>query len=166
MHYLTALTCLFLAQAGLSNLGSNTAIQPLIISVRCRDNPSCIFEQNDVIVEMTITNATDHEIGLPLEYLRKKGLHCYLTDNESGKMITLNMSLTPASIKRRFVKLNAGESTTISRTIDAGLILSIRKTNINLIVHVGISGVIQMRNDDEPIEFVDGADIVITGKDS
>jgi hypothetical protein len=143
----------------------NMDTSPLKIMVNCRDNPSCLFDNNDIVIDLTITNNTDHEIGLPLEYLRKKGLHCFLVDNETNRKITMGISLTPESIRREFVKVGSGESIKVSRKISAELILSIRDKMVDLTANLAVAGLLQLHEGEEPVNFVEEVKVAIQGRD-
>lgn len=138
---------------------------PLLVFLSCQDNPTCTFTNTDITVELTIVNNTNQEIGVPLEYLRMKGMNCFLVDNENGKKITLGVSLTPDSIKIKFTRLSPKASVKISRAIESELILSIRKKMVDMTVHIGIGGLMEMRPGDAPIKFVENAEVLIRGKD-
>jgi hypothetical protein len=144
-----------------ANMNSST----LAVSITCRDNPGCIFEGKDLILDVFVKNNTVSAIGLPLPFLKKKGLHCFLVDNASGKKITLGVSLTPESLTTDFVKLAPGEKIKLSRKISADLVRSIREKMVSLTANVAVAGMMEPRDGEQPVEFVEKVEIVIRGKD-
>lgn len=137
----------------------------LEVSINCRGNPGCVFEGKDIILDVFVKNNTARDIGLPLNFLRKKGLHCFLVDNTSGKKITLGVSLTPESLTTDFARVAPGEHIKISRTISADLVRSIRDRMVNLTANVAVAGMMEPDVGEAPVEFVEKVEIVIRGKD-
>jgi len=136
----------------------------LRVSISCRDNPDCTFDNKDIIVDVIMQNSADHTIGLPLNYFRAKGLHCFLVNNETNKKMVLGISLTPDSLKREFTKMRAGEQVRLSRKISASLIRSMTGKVVNLTANVAIYGLIEMSENEEPVEFTKEAKVTIQGK--
>jgi hypothetical protein len=147
------------------NNGENMNASILAVSISCRDNPACVFEGQDLILDVFIKNNSAGAIGFPLHFLKKKGLHCFLVDNASGKRITLGVSLTAESLATDFVKIAPGEKVKFSRKISAGLVRSIREKMVNLTANVAVAGLMEPGDGERPVEFVEKVEIVIRGKD-
>lgn len=137
----------------------------LRISVTCRENSECIFDNKDLTLDLMVANNSSHDIGFPLEHMRKKGIHCFLVDNESNRKITLDVSLTPEEIKKEFVKLPPGGQINLSQKIGADLILFMRNKMVDLTVNLAITGVMEVHQGEEPVRFLKEAEIRIVGRD-
>lgn len=138
----------------------------LKLAAHCLNNEYCLFEGKDVDIDVTITNISPDTIGLPVNYFKRKGIHCMLIDNVTNTKIAMDISLTPASIKREFTAIAPGETIHLSHEVSADVIRAIRVNMVDLTVNLGIGGLMQLHNQEEPVRFTKEINVRILSPDT
>lgn len=165
MYYFLSLALTISIVSHTLQSGENMESNFFKVRVSCRNNPECIFDGQDIIIDFFMKNTSGHPIEFPLQYLRRKGLHCFLEDNLTHKKLTLGISLTSEEIKRDFSKLGIDEEVTLSRKITAESIRFLRNEMVNVTVNVAATGFARMHEDSAPSIFDEEATIKIQGRD-
>jgi hypothetical protein len=136
----------------------------LQVAISCRDNPECVFNRDDILLDIVVTNTADHDIGLPLAYLRRKGIYCLIFDKRTNKKMEMGTSLTPLSLQREFVRVSPGQQIKLSHKLGADMIRSIGDRLADFDAVIEISGLLELKKGEEPIDFIEEAKISIQGK--
>ena len=108
---------------------ASTQNSPVQISALCRDNTQCIFDGDDIVVDITVANISDRPVGVPVEFIKKKGPVSVLQDQETGKEFMLRTGLPKSELMEQFTQIPAGGSFTTQKTITAHEISSLRGLN-------------------------------------
>jgi hypothetical protein len=140
--------------------------KPVAIYAICRENATCIFTGKDMLIDVYIANNSPVSIGIPLEYLRKKGLHGHLIDNETKRKITFGISLTSPELKRMFVNVNPGEHVIVSKMIKAELIQSLRPKMTDMTVNLEVAGLVKLEEGAEPVDLSQEVELIVQGQDT
>jgi hypothetical protein len=138
---------------------------PLTISVECEGNTRCEFNGEDIHLRIRVTNTSSANIGVPLEYLKKKGPHVQLTDVRSGKNRWLRVGLAPRALQEKFVTIAPNEVIEISTTLTANEIRTFRNDFVDLDVEVAIVAKLKPENRDQ-LEFSESKTFNIAGRDT
>jgi hypothetical protein len=138
---------------------------PFSITATCRDNPQCIFENEDIIVELSIRNDAPHEVRIPLEFIDQSGPYCALIDNETGKKITLRVGLPDHLKIEDYVIIKTKETVKMVRRISVSNIRATRSEMVDLTAKLTIAGPIQLHPGAEQVRFRNDIDVRIIGKD-
>jgi hypothetical protein len=146
--------------------GKTMNIDEIALTAECRDNPACIYDDKDMVVDLILTNKSDQEIGLPYKYLIQKGAQLSLTDIESNKKISFRVSLTPPELRTNFVAVKPGEKIVIPRKILSESIRDMRGSMTNIIAKLGLGGLAQLRKNQEPVQFEKEVELRIRGRDT
>lgn len=136
----------------------------LQVAISCRDNPECVFNRDDILLDIVVTNTADHDIGLPLAYLRRKGIYCLIFDKRTNKKMEMGTSLTPLPLQREFVRVSPGQQIKLSHKLGADMIRSIGDRLADFDAVIEISGLLELKEGEEPINFIEEAKISIQGK--
>jgi len=91
------LLVLFLGCAQTTDNAMNTQI--LTVSVSCRDNPDCLFTDQDMFVDIRMTNEQDADVRIPIEYLRKSGPFVKLIDARTKAVTSLKGNLADPALR-------------------------------------------------------------------
>ena len=139
---------------------------PLEVSIKCTDNPSCIYGGTEIPVEIIIRNDADYEIGYPQLYIQARGPTMKLIDNLSGAEKILKVGLANHDLKSKFTTLAPNETLSVTSVIRTSELTSLRKEYVDLTLEVGVSANVKVRNSDEPEKYQGRARIRIIGKDT
>ncbi len=82
----------------------------LIVDAKCRSNAECLFEGQDIFLDISITNNQKTEIGFPLSFLRKTGPVIRLIDTHTKADNYLKNNLADLDLQRKFTFIRPGES--------------------------------------------------------
>lgn len=82
----------------------------LEISVKCKDDPKCEFKDEDIFLEIFITNRSNGDIGYPLEFAKERGPSVTLRDTETKRESQLSTHLADWDLKTEFTVIKPGES--------------------------------------------------------
>ncbi len=137
---------------------------PLSITVECRENPECIFSGEDIILRITITNQSNHPVGVPVQFMKKRGAYVKLTDVKTGKDFDLRVSLPTRSLSNVFETLAPKESVELARIITAEEIQLFGVDDIDLDVRVEFAAHIKVEGEPEPVDLASQGTLKIIGK--
>ncbi len=137
----------------------------LKISMSCRNNPECIFNGEEIILDIVLTNIASHDIGLPLSYLRRRGVSCVLIDNRTNKKFEMGVPITPPSLRREFVRISPRQEVKLVYELGADLIGSIGDKRADFTAVLRVGSLLELKEGDEPMNFTEEAKIHIHGMD-
>lgn len=138
---------------------------PFSIKTACRDNPQCIFDKKDILIDLFIKNEASHDIRIALEFINQSGPYCILVDNESKKKITLRPGLPDHSKIEDFVIVRPSETVKMTRRITASQINATRLDMVDLTAKLTVAGPLQLHPGEEPIRFRNDVEVQIIGRD-
>lgn len=139
---------------------------PLSVKFECKDNPECIFEGRPITVEITISNPQNYDIGIPFEYLERRGPYCTIIDTITREEVQLGVGLPRESLRTKFFKLKPGEKIKIERTIVSADIQAFKVKMVDIHATLTITSFIELPEMTEPIRFRSAATIHIVGRDT
>jgi len=84
--------------------------QPLEVRVFCRDNERCLFDGEDIVIDIRITNNHNAAIRFPLEYTKKKSPVIELRDNRTKTTTFLPTHIADHELKENLETVAPGES--------------------------------------------------------
>ncbi len=134
VSYLILSSTLFQTEPG--NITMNES--PITISVVCVGNPRCIFDGNDIPLQITVKNSSKKNVGFSVEYLTQKGPNVQLTDRISSESLWLRVSKPPAEIADKFDIIAPNDSFELETTVTASEIRSFRHEMVDLDINVVI----------------------------
>lgn len=127
---------------------------PLSISIKCPANPNCVFDGQDMELEIIIQNRSGVDVGLNLDYIRRAGPYIELIDAKTGRRMDLHVGLVSNELLKNFHMLSPMQSVRLNETIKAYEITTFREKSIDLTIKVAFPGNIRVGND-EPESFDD-----------
>jgi len=89
----------------------------LAISAKCRGNAPCLFEGQDMFLEIRITNNHDEQIGFPLGFVQKTGPTIRLVDLRTKAETYLRTNLASFDLREKFTQIQPGESVVLEWVI-------------------------------------------------
>jgi hypothetical protein len=94
-----------------SQLKDDTVTTSLLtVAARCRANAACLFEGQDMFVDIAITNTHTSDIRFPLEYVRKNGPLVKLTDVRTKAETYLQRNLADPALLEKLTTIQPGAS--------------------------------------------------------
>ena len=88
--------------------------QPLTITVTCKDNPSCVFRDEDLFLDIAVTNTTAGTIGFPLAFVQKTGPSIRLSDRRTGQETNLRTTAADFALKDDLTPIAPGGAARIA----------------------------------------------------
>lgn len=140
-------------------------MKPITISVACDRNITCEFYGEDIRLKIQIKNTSGATLGIPLEYIKKRGPHVQLTDIKTGNNRWLRVSLAPRVLREKYVFVGPDETVEISTLLSAREIRVFREHFVDLDVEVAIISKVKPENGD-PIDISESHTFKITGRDT
>ena len=93
---------------------------PLAIKVNCKDNEKCLFDKEDIFLEINIQNVGSSDVvGFPLEYVKHKGPIVKLTDVRTNAETYVPTHIADWDLKENLTQIKPGESATMEWVITA-----------------------------------------------
>jgi hypothetical protein len=118
----------------------------LEISVKCKDDPKCEFKDEDVFIEIIITNRSNSDIGYPLEFAKERGPSVTLRDTETKKESQLSTHLADWDLKTEFTVIKPGESVKIDWVVTEDELKQFGGKYVDVTVEVSLSDEIRVNN--------------------
>ena len=91
--------------------------QLLTVSVKCKDNPECLFEGEDIFLEIKITNRHNAVVEFPLEYVKDKGPVIKMIDTRTKREIYIPTHPADPELINKYTGIRPGESVVIEYVI-------------------------------------------------
>jgi uncharacterized protein YajQ (UPF0234 family) len=139
---------------------------PLSVKFECKNNPECVFEGKPITVEITISNPKNYDIGIPFEYLERRGPYCTIVDTLTREEVQLGVGLPRESLRKKFVKLKPGERVKVERTIVNADIQAFKAKMVDIQANLTIISLIKLPELTEPIQFRSASTMHIVGRDT
>jgi hypothetical protein len=149
-----------------NEINSNMDTNPLSVKFECKNNPACVFDGRPITFEITISNPKNYDIGIPIEYLERRGPYCTIIDTITQEEVQLGVGLPRESLRTKFVKLKPGEQVKIERTIANADIQAFKLKMVDIHANLTITSLIELPELTEPIRFRSSAKIHIVGRDT
>jgi len=139
----------------------------LSVHAECRDNAQCIFENESMLVELTIKNVSTKPIGVPVEFLGQKGPHCVLIDTETREEFQLNPPPPPdLSLKKKLTQIPPGGSIRIEQLVPSGAIKEFRERMVDLTAKFVIIVPVKVEGMESPVRQIASTTLRILGRDT
>ena len=141
---LTASLCVLLAFATqIQNCSDKKEIkmsdQTLTVEVKCKNNPECLFDDDDIFIEIFVINRSGSDVGFPLEFAREKGPGVKLIDTETKKESLLSTHLADWDLKDEFVQIKPGDSVTIEWVVTEDELTQFGHKKVDLTIEVSLA---------------------------
>lgn len=112
--------------------------KPLAVEVKCKNNPGCLYDGEDVFIEIYIVNKSDSEVGFPLEFAKHKGPGVRLIDTETRNEGFLSTHLADWNLKHDFVPIKPKASASFEWVITAEELAQFGHKYVDLTVEISI----------------------------
>ena len=113
--------------------------QPLTITVTCKDNPSCVFQGEDLFLEIAVTNPTASPVGFPLAFVQKTGPSIRLINRRTGQETNLRTSLADLALRDELTPVAPGRAVTIAWLITVFELRHMGGADVDLLAEVTVS---------------------------
>jgi hypothetical protein len=111
----------------------------LEISATCHDNAACIYDGDNIKIDITIKNSGPDIIGFPLEYIIRRGPKIKLINETNQESRNQRISLAPYELLKKFKKIYPGESIMFDAIIPSSEILIFQQDPIAVTAEVRAS---------------------------
>jgi len=91
----------------------------LTVTAKCRENDQCLFEGQDMFLDISITNNSEKAIGFPLAYLQKTGPIIRLIDTRTKVETNLKTSLADFDLREEFTLIQPGKAVLVEWVISS-----------------------------------------------
>lgn len=139
---------------------------PIQISASCRDNTQCIFDGDDIVVDITVANVSNGLVGVPVEFIKKKGPVSVLQDQETGKKFVLRTGLPKSELMEQFTQIPAGGSFITQKTLTAHEISALRGVNADFTAKFTIGAPFKLNDRAEAVFLQVDTALRIIGKET
>lgn len=123
----------------------------LDITVKCRGNDQCIFEEQDVFLDISVTNTQETEIGFPLDYLQKTGPIIRLIDSHTEADTYVKTNLADFDLREKFTAIQPGESLAIEWVLTSDELKQFGGPYVDVSAEITVMAEIQLEG--EKVEF-------------
>lgn len=160
------ITLILLATAPIFSFGNPVDQNNLTITLSCAGKTACIFNGEDIPIEITIKNTSPSPIGFPQLFVQKTGPFIMLTDAETGAKYNLRMRLADHELMTRFTEILPGDAIKITTHIINLEITKFRKNFVDLTAEIGYMAGIKIPGKNDTVLFNKTEKIKIIGKDT
>lgn len=115
------------------------AIIPLRVDVKCRDNPSCVFNNANLPIDIVIANDNDFDIDLPLAFIKQKGPYIRITDALTKKSVYLNTGIPGSPTAKTLTRISPGGKVSFTWIIFLGELMEFHNRPIDLSAEIIIT---------------------------
>ncbi|HCA59613.1 MAG TPA: hypothetical protein DEP46_16720 [Blastocatellia bacterium] len=133
------------------------------IEVKCKNNPGCLFDGEDIFIEIFIINKGSSDVGYPLEFAKEKGPSVRLIDTETKNESSLSTHLADWDLKEEFTTIKPGASVSFEWVITDEELKQFGHKYVDLTVEVGLADSIRYKG--EIVEFSGTGTTRIVSKD-
>lgn len=135
---------------------------PLAIKVSCKENEKCLFDEEDIFLEINIKNVGSNDVSFPLEYVKRKGPIVKLTDVRTNAETFVPTHIADWDLKEKLVPIKPSESVMIGWVITAGEIRQFG-ADVDVIAEVTIMAEVFAKG--KKLEFRGSDSVHIVSKD-
>lgn len=145
--------------------------QLLSVQVTCKEKTECLFDGQDMPIDIAIRNVSPFSIGLPQQYMQEKGPYLTLIDKETQAKAVLKTGLPKFALKKVFTTIKPGEVIHLSSILKAQEITEFRLKLIDVTALIELSAKVKVNDPALPPEhelsdFESSATLRILGKDT
>jgi hypothetical protein len=135
----------------------------LEIKATCKGNDKCLFDGQDIFLDINITNKQNTEIGFPLDFRQKTGPYIKLIDTRTKAESDLRTNLASEKLLEKFTLIKPGESIALRWVIHNDELQQFNGPYVDLSAVIKVAADIQVN---EKIVHFDGIDTIrIVSKD-
>jgi hypothetical protein len=117
----------------------------LTIKAKCKGNDQCLFEGQDLFLQITITNQQPVAIGYPLAYRQKTGPTIRLVDERTKAEAYLKTNLADPDLRQNFTEIPPGESVVLEWVITSGEIEQFARPTVDISAEITLKAEIRVR---------------------
>jgi hypothetical protein len=164
-HHLTAIATILISACAISH--ENTMnINPLSVSIECKDNPECFFYGENIPITISIKNDGASDIELPLIFMQKTGPNIKLIDTKKNRSTFLKRNLADPALRKTLTKIAPGKSVSIDWILINTEIEQFDNTSVDLTVEVTVQSLNNKKLDGEPETLNSSGHVRIVSKSS
>jgi hypothetical protein len=123
-----------------NNLYGDTPMtnQLLAITATCKGNKQCLFDGQDMFLDIKITNNQPINIGFPLEFLQQSGPIIRLIDNRTKAESYLKKNLADLALQNQFTQIKPGGSVILEWVIFSNEIQQFSSQHLDLTAEITV----------------------------
>ena len=137
--------------------------QQLTIAAKCRANDRCLFEGNDLFLDISISNNENIEIGFPLAYVQKTGPIVRLIDTRTKTETHLKRNLADLDLREKFTMIPPGRSIALEWVITSDELQQFGGRFVDVSAEITLMATIQVSG--QRVEFRGTDTLHIVSKD-
>lgn len=119
MHYKVAVGLLVFLSACNSVKDKPMTNELLTITAKCRQNDQCLFEGQDMFLDISITNNHNSAIGFPLAFCQNTGPIIRLIDTRTKAETNLKTNLADFDLREKFTLIQPGKAVVLEWVISS-----------------------------------------------
>lgn len=108
------------------------------LNVLCNGEKQCVYQGQDLNINLIITNTSDDSIALPMTYLSQRGPSITLVNNDTEKRITLPTGPDDRSLLSDQRIVGAGQTARLSWLLKNADIREVAGDTVNIIANVSL----------------------------
>ncbi len=137
--------------------------QLLTVKAKCKGNDQCLFEGQDIFLDIRITNNQDSGIGFPLAFRQKTGPVIRLIDTRTKAETYLKTNLADLGLREKFTLIPAGETVNLEWVITADELRGFGDRFVDVSAEITVKAKIQVK--DKLVDFQGTDTLRIVSKD-
>jgi hypothetical protein len=111
----------------------------LKISATCRNNVDCIYNGDNIKIDITIKNIGPDVVGFPLEYIIRRGPKIKLINETNNESRNQRINLAPYDLLKKFKMIFPGASVIFESTIPSSEILIFQQNPVAITAEISAS---------------------------
>jgi hypothetical protein len=136
----------------------------LLVTAECRNNPTCEYTGEDIVVDITVRNISADIVYFPLAYLKARGPAGTLINNRSKAERPLQLSLAPHELKEEFTLLKPSQAVTFDTQISRSEILALESDYVDVTAVISPAVNIKLAHDTRTRPFRGSAELHISDR--
>lgn len=155
----------FAAQANSCNVKKEIVMSDKVLGfdVKCRGNEQCRFEDEDIFLDIKITNIQKVDVGFPLQFAQDKGPGVKLIDTRTKAESYLSTHLADWDLQDEFTIIKPGESVAMEWVITADELRQFGHKYVDLTAEISVIEKVSVNG--KLVEFRGIAPVHIVSKD-
>lgn len=164
-HHLILMASVLISACAFST-GNTMNLNPLSISIQCKDNPECIFSGENMPIVISVKNDGPSDIELPIAFMQKTGPSIKLINNKNNRSVFLKKNLAPPELRKNLTKLAPNKSILIDWVLINSELQQFGNESIDLTAEVTIQSLKTEKSKDQTETLNSVGRIRILGKSS
>ena len=149
MRYQVIATSLLLLVSACTPIKDTSMKKQLLISAKCkgserRGNDPVPFEGKDLLLDISIANPQNTEVGFPLTYVQKCGPIIKLIDSRTKAEAYLKGNLADNALQKQFTIIRSGQSLLLEWVITSGELEQFGGTHVDVSAEITVKTGIQV----------------------